>query len=430
MEIHVVAPGETLYSIAQSYSIPLDRLIQDNGLDPAANLVTGQILIITYPVLTYMVQEGDTLESIADQYNTTVIQLLRNNPFLADRPSLEPGETLVISYDNTKGTISTNGYASTYIPMDVLRRTLPFLTYLSIFGYQLTDDGEIREPEDDLLRSTAREYHVAPIMLLSTLSPQGVGNIETAYRLISNEEIKDTLIRNVLRILRRKRFHGVTLNYLYLTEQTLPYYERLAADMAARLRREGFELYVTIAPLLKIDNNYITFERLDYTRLGAIADQLIVMNYTWGYNYNPPRPVTSVEDMRLFVEYLVTTIPGNKIAIGIPLLGYVWELPFILGISRGNTLTINSSLALADNVQAAIQFDELSQTPYFTFNDYRFGVPIQYIAWYIDARTIEGFLNLVSEYGLSGIGLWTINYYDPRIWLIINTQYQIVTVMP
>ena len=122
MEIHVVTPGETIYSIAQRYSIPIDRLIRDNGLDPDAPLVTGQILIITYPLLTYTVQEGDTLESIAAGHNTTVIQLLRNNPFLADQPPLEPGVTLVISYDNTKGVISTNGYAGTHIQMDVLQQ--------------------------------------------------------------------------------------------------------------------------------------------------------------------------------------------------------------------------------------------------------------------------------------------------------------------
>jgi spore germination protein len=430
MEIHVVQPGETLYSIAQRYSIPLARLIRDNGLEPDARLVIGQVLIITYPVLTYTVQEGDTLESVADRNSTTILQLLRNNPFLTDSQTLEPGETLVISYDNSKGIISTNGYAGTFINTDILRRTLPFLTYLSIFGYRILEDGRIIEPEDDLLINTAKEYKVAPVMLLSTLTEQGFGDIETAYKLISDQELRSRLITNAINILRRKGFYGLTMSYLYLNDQTLPFYESLTRDLAASLRREGFKLYVTISPLLKIEDNRITFERLDYSRIGSIADQLIILNYNWGYNYGPPAPVASVEDMRQFVEYIEDTVPGTKITIGVPLLGYIWELPYIIGISRGNTLTINSALALAGDVNAVIQYDEVSQSPYFTFSDYRLRVPIQYMVWFIDARTIEGFLNLILEFGLSGLALWNIMYYDPRIWLIINTQFQIETILP
>ena len=34
MLIHVVKPGDTVYSIALEYGIPMSQLILDNGLEP------------------------------------------------------------------------------------------------------------------------------------------------------------------------------------------------------------------------------------------------------------------------------------------------------------------------------------------------------------------------------------------------------------
>lgn len=133
MIIHIVQPGETISSIANYYGVTAAKLIQDNELEDAANLVPGQTIVIAYPVQVYTVQEGDSLIGIANTYDVSVMQLLRNNPYLSNRESLYPGDIIVISYNNNKGKITTNGYANTFIDLGILRKTLPFLTYLSIF---------------------------------------------------------------------------------------------------------------------------------------------------------------------------------------------------------------------------------------------------------------------------------------------------------
>jgi spore germination protein len=153
---HVVQAGETITSIAEMYGIQVERLIRGNGLQNPNELVIGQCIVIVYPELTYTIQKGDTLESIARSNNISVIQLLRNNPFLSDREFLYPGETLVISYGEKKDSITTNGYANPFIDREILKKTLPFLTYLSIFGYRVTENADIIEPGDDDLIQLAR----------------------------------------------------------------------------------------------------------------------------------------------------------------------------------------------------------------------------------------------------------------------------------
>jgi spore germination protein len=115
MIIHIVRPGETIITIAKLYDFSVERLILDNGLEHDVSLIVGQPIVIAFPEKTYTVQEGDDLQSIADKNNVTLIDMLRNNPFLADREYLIPGESLVISYGNKISNVSTNGYTTTFI---------------------------------------------------------------------------------------------------------------------------------------------------------------------------------------------------------------------------------------------------------------------------------------------------------------------------
>ena len=68
MIIHVVQSGETINSISDYYKIPVDRLILENGITNPGNLAVGQTIVIVQPETLYVVQTGDTLESIAAQH--------------------------------------------------------------------------------------------------------------------------------------------------------------------------------------------------------------------------------------------------------------------------------------------------------------------------------------------------------------------------
>ena len=82
MTIHIVAPGDSIYSIAVRYGVSMSRLMEDNGLSPAQTLVVGQALVVQRPALTHTVVAGDTLWHIAEMHGISLRQLWRNNPAL------------------------------------------------------------------------------------------------------------------------------------------------------------------------------------------------------------------------------------------------------------------------------------------------------------------------------------------------------------
>ena len=430
MIIHIVQSGETIESIANTYGISASRLIIDNDLTNFNQLVLGQTIVIAIPEKTYVVMEGDTVESIADKNGISIRELLQNNSFLYNRNFIFPGETLVISYGTVSNSVNTNGYAYPFIDFNILKRTLPYLTFISIFGYLIKADGNIESVADYDLLNISRLYQVSPILLLSAQNIQGNIDLEVAFRVLYDEDVQENLINNIFEILKSKNYSGVNVTYQFIDKDNIEYYNNLTMKIYARLHYAGFLIFITLPHNKVIIGHEVTFERVDYSVIGQYCDGITIMNYNWGYSYGPPAPVSSISDLKEVLNYVLTQVPPEKIDLGIPIIGYDWELPYIIGVSKARSLTINSAVNLASEFNAVILFDEVSQTPYFEYIDSRGGLPTRHIVWFVDARSINSLMDLVDKYKLKGSGIWNIMYFYAQMWTVINTQNEIATVEP
>lgn len=65
MVIHVVQPGETIYSIAGRYGVDPTLLREDNGVPAEGSLAVGQTLVIQTIRTFHIVQSGETLSDVA-----------------------------------------------------------------------------------------------------------------------------------------------------------------------------------------------------------------------------------------------------------------------------------------------------------------------------------------------------------------------------
>lgn len=424
MIIHVVKPGETIVTISEYYKIPVNRLILENGITNPDNLAVGQTIVIVQPKTLYVVQEGDTLESIAKRHGTTPMELLRNNPDLSDRENLYIGESIVISYQSNKTrTIATSGYTFSYIDKSILIKTLPFLTYLTIFNYRATSEGEIITIADDAdVIQLAKSYGVAPMMFVSTITEEGTIIREVTQNILNNSSVQDRLIDNILQMIKTKGYYGVNMYIEDITPDNINSIVEYIKKASAIFRSEGYRVLITTTPIMNIQGPIVSFEKLDYSRLSGYVDGILFASYDWARFYSYPSSIFPVNVLRELLAYVTSIIPLELLFLGITTLGYDWTLPYVPGATEATAIANNNAIQIAADNNIPIQFNEAAQSPFFYYMD---STGILHLVWFNDARSFEARAGLVAEYDLQGLSLWTIMRFDTQMWFIINTQYYI-----
>lgn len=422
MYIHVVRQDDTIYSIANTYGISPERLVMENDINNPDNLIVGEALVILIPSQTYIVQNGDSLESIALAQGTDVMELLRNNPDVSNR-ELNRGEELVISYENERtAAITTNGFAFPFIERETLRKTLPYLTYLTIYSYQILPDGSLAEIDDIEIIQIAKEFGAAPIMFVN--APHEGEDVDTtiAHNLISNTEIRNTFIENILRNLRSKGYYGINIDTPYVHPLDRDGYVDFITDLTKLLNAEGFPVTVTIAPSTFEVSTGIIYAGVDYTGLSQAANNVLYqLTYAWRYPQSIPISILPFDAVIHTMDNAIALISPEKCTLGISIVGYLWEFPYFAAVTYANFLNYNSAMDLAYDVGAPIQFNEPSRSSYFQYvNSDR-----EYIAWFKDSRAIYPFLAYVKSYGLQGASIWNIMYFTTNIWLLVNALFVI-----
>lgn len=127
---YTVKKGDSLYSIARNFNVSIDTIIKDNSLN-SNNLSIGQNLKIrtnapsigeveeecfgieyTPPsnvsTINYTVKKGDSLYKIANQYNTSVSEIIRLNNLTGNNLSI--GQVLKVPSGGSSSGSSTRTY--------------------------------------------------------------------------------------------------------------------------------------------------------------------------------------------------------------------------------------------------------------------------------------------------------------------------------
>lgn len=423
MELHIVKPGETVFSIAELYGVTESSIIYNNELPEDQPLVVGQVLVILFPELIHTVRPGDSLDSIASLYGVTLNTLFRNNIRLMGKSEIYPGETIVISYRGEKSyEMDVNAYAYPFINESLLSQTLPYLTYLTPFTYGFTEQGNLVDLNDALLINAANEYGTAPLMHLSTLTENGNFSNELASVILNDISLQNILINNVLTTMVNRGYRGLDIDFEFIFPEEAPLYAAFVGNATRRLNAEGFEVIVALAPKTSASQRGLLYEGHDYKALGNAANAVLLMTYEWGYTYGPPLAVAPFPNVRRVLEYALTEIPANKIFLGVPNYGYDWTLPYVQGTSRAPSISSQEAIAIAARYGAEIFFDDYSQTPFFNYTDSQGRA---HEVWFEDARSIKEKLALIPEYSLRGAGYWNAMRPFPQNWLVLNSLYNI-----
>ena len=365
----------------------------------------------------YIVRPGDSLYSVARRFGTNESRLAEINQ-LSDPSRLAIGMSLVIpgGEEAARGSIEVNAYDYPNVSSEVLEETNPYLTYLCPFCYSARADGSLSGIDDERLISIARSWQTAPLMVVTNLSESCGFSSDIAHSLLTDEAAQSALLENITAVLREKNYYGLNINFEYIYPFDRDSYSQFVARAAERMHALGYPVSTALAPKESAEQGGLLYTAHDYAAHGRYADRVVLMTYEWGYTYGPPMAVAPLPNVRQVLDYAVTVIPREKIYLGIPNYGYDWPLPFVQGETRARSISNQEAVAIAVANGAEIQFDERAQSPWFRYT--REGVEHQ--VWFEDARSMSAKLRLIQEYGLWGAGYWNLMRPYPQGWTVLN----------
>jgi spore germination protein len=320
--IYTVKPGDTVYFISRRYGISPEAIIRDNALSDPDMLMIGQALVINNDMLTHRVRWGQSLFSIGMEYCKSLEQMIGANPQIINPYMIDIGQYVNVPVAPQKlGTIEVNGYAFPNIQKKILNDTLPHLTYLSIFSYQVREDGSLSTIEDEPLIEAARQANVAPLMVITNLKEGSGFSSDIAHAVLTSEDVQQTLLDNVINILDSKNYFGLDIDFEYIRPEDRQNYNNFLQKVVDTLRPLGYTITSALAPKISADQPGLLYVAHDYPLHGRLLDHVIIMTYEWGYTYGPPMAIAPINQVKRVLDYAVTAIPSEKILMGMPNYG-------------------------------------------------------------------------------------------------------------
>ncbi|MBE6066993.1 MAG: LysM peptidoglycan-binding domain-containing protein [Clostridium lundense] len=426
MQIHVVQPDQTLYGIANAYNTTVSQIVVANEIQNPDQLVVGQTLVIPVWGNFYTIRSGDTLSAIGQRFNIDYRELARINNISVDRP-LQVGFRLFIP-PKPKKRAEINAYVepmgSSVTPAleAAAVQAAQYLTYLAPFSYRIQRDGNLIEPLLNNFTQIARQNDAGLMMVLSNLE-EGQFSTELARIILTNEEVQNRLLDNIVRIANDMGFIDVHFDLEFISPGNREDYNNFLRKAKERFSQEGITLSTALAPKTSSSQKGLLYEAHDYRTHGEIVDFVVLMTYEWGYSAGPPMAVSPIGPVRQVIEYALTEMPSSKIMMGQNLYGYDWTLPYVQGGQYARAVSPQQAIEIARVNNAPIKYDYTAQAPYIDYVDNQ---GRSHKVWFEDARSIQAKFNLIKELNLRGISYWKLGLSFPQNWLLIEENFNVV----
>jgi len=411
MFVHVVQPGDTLFSISNRYGSSIDQLRSVNGLEET-NVVPGQALLI--PLYIYTVQPNDTINNIARKAYVSLEQLKRANPSIHPN-HLQVGMKIRIPdiSNYVAGTLQYYAVRSPDLDRNLISDFATYSSSIYIFEYHFGSNGDIVNNLNDLVAiETTWGNRVTPLATITNLTSKGFSS-DLAHQVLNNPVARRNLVDNIFYIVSRKGYGGVNIDFERVRAEDRDLFTGFLRQLRERLRPSGYVL--TIAVPAKTSEDISWLRGYDYGGIGAVVNYMFIMAYDWHHAGSEPGPVAPITEVRRTIEFAIKSVPRRKLIIGVPLYGYNWSVPYKPG-TVASAISNQDAIKTAMRYQSSIQYSKEYKSPFFQYKDQ---AGQTHEVWFEDVRSMSEKMVLVRKFGLQAIGAWQLTLgFTPGPWLL------------
>ncbi|HBQ65223.1 MAG TPA: glycoside hydrolase family 18 [Clostridiales bacterium] len=232
--------------------------------------------------------------------------------------------------------------------------------------------------------------------------------------LLESSIYRQRMILNLLSLLRNNGYKGVCMDFEGMYATNRDQYSSFLREISASIKPLGYDLIVCVAAKTYDNPSNSWSGAFDYPAIGQVADRVAVMTYDEHYMGGVPGPVASIGWVTRVADYTVSVIPPEKVLLGVAAYGYDW------GSGGCKAYSMNGCLNLASQYGAVIQWDAVSQSPWFRYTD---AAGAGHEVWFESAQSIRFKLDLVNVRNICGIALWRLGLENAAFWSTLGDLY-------
>ncbi len=283
------------------------------------------------------------------------------------------------------------------------------LSSISPVWYSITQNGRIIEmPNLTSKPQITKLAHTANLSLLPTIVNEF--DHKRVSTLLKNKPLQVSQIDKLVKIATQSGFSGYDLDWEQISQSDRDNFTNFVTLFSQKLHQNNLILSVTVHAQNGLPDDWEGTKGQDYPTLGAQADLIRIMAYDYHYEDSSPGPITPLEKLEEALKYAKTTLPADKIVLGLPTYGYDWTP------TKGEGLQYQEIIDRLASLNASSYRDD---TSFELRSDYT-QKGIDHHVWYVDKDAILKKIDLARSYGVYQFCFWRLGGEDPDIWDALN----------
>ncbi|MCL6631233.1 MAG: glycoside hydrolase [Alicyclobacillus herbarius] len=307
-------------------------------------------------------------------------------------------------------------YNTTSATIEMIRES-PGITVISPKWLSVAENGTVTNRIQPEVVNYAHQHGISVWALVDN---QFRANL--THQVLSSAAIRTRIVNQLVQLVKTENLDGINVDFENLYSADQDNFTKFVGQLHAALAPMHKTLSVDVTTdivFLHDDAAYF------HAGLAANADYVALMAYDehWGGD-KTPGPVADVPWVTRAVEDLLNTgVPANQVILGVPFYGRFWY--------------VHNSGWVQDTAVALPNIDDVLRIHHATARwDAKLGVAtVRYpkpdgyeIGWYDTAKTLAMKLDLVSEYGLAGVAVWSLSLSDKQTWsMLVDSLRQSVS---
>jgi spore germination protein YaaH/lysophospholipase L1-like esterase/uncharacterized protein YjiK len=297
-----------------------------------------------------------------------------------------------------------------------LVNNIDLIDILNTCWYTMNADGSITCNEENaeliaLIIKLAHNNNIAIAPYVNNYNSQSeTFDPERVHAIISDTNKIIMHIQNIINEVIDKSYDGINIDYESCYADDRDAFTNFINNLAVALHNEGKFLQVCVHAKTEEPGTWDGAQSQDWQALSEYADYIKVMTYDYSWSTSPPGPIAPVDWIWEVTEFASTSIPQEKLIMGIPFYGYDWI------DNSGTGKTWEEIREIINNYNINPGWDSTAKEPFFEYNG-------NHTVYYEDSESISYKMDIFYASNVKGISIWRLGGEDPSIWGIIKNIF-------